>query len=64
MLLRVAVEINVVAVCKMISLCKKFKHLECFVHVSTAYANCERHYIEERIYPSSTDPHHVIDALE
>lgn len=55
---------NVLAVRKMIQLCKNFRKLEVFVHVSTAYANCEHHFIEEQIYPPPVQPHKLIDALE
>lgn len=55
---------NVLAVRKMIQLCKRFKQLEVFVHVSTAYANCERHFIEEQVYPPPVEPQKLIDALE
>ncbi|XP_052218054.1 fatty acyl-CoA reductase 1-like isoform X2 [Dreissena polymorpha] len=62
--LRVAVEMNVLGVRKMVCLCKRFKKLEVFVHVSTAYANCDRPYIEEIVYPTPVEPQKLIDALE
>jgi fatty acyl-CoA reductase len=62
--LKFAVEMNVLAVRKMVELCKGFKHLEVFVHVSTAYANCERHYIDESVYPPPVEPQKLIDAME
>jgi fatty acyl-CoA reductase len=62
--LRIAVIMNVLAVRKMVQLCKRFKQLEVFVHVSTAYANCERHFIEEQVYPPPVEPQKIIDALE
>ncbi|XP_055899843.1 fatty acyl-CoA reductase 1-like [Biomphalaria glabrata] len=62
--LRVAVEMNVIAVQKMVKLCKKFEHLMAFVHVSTAYANCDRPYIEEQVYPPPVEPQKIIDVLE
>eukprot|EP00058_Branchiostoma_floridae_P022703 XP_002608193.1 hypothetical protein BRAFLDRAFT_90375 [Branchiostoma floridae] len=37
---------------------------QAFVHVSTAYANCDRSYIEEVIYPPPVQPQKLIDALE
>lgn len=55
---------NLLAVRKMVKLCKAFKKLEVFVHVSTAYANCERMYIEEMIYPPPVEPQKLIDAME
>ncbi|XP_067654609.1 fatty acyl-CoA reductase 1-like [Haliotis asinina] len=62
--LRLSTEMNVVGVRKMIELAKKLKHLQVFVHVSTAYANCERPYIEETVYPTIVQPQKLIDALE
>ncbi|WAR03112.1 FACR1-like protein [Mya arenaria] len=62
--LRVAVQMNVLGVRKMVQLCKNFKKLEVFVHVSTAYANCDRPYIEEVVYPTPVDPQKLIDSLE
>lgn len=62
--LRVAVEMNVVAVHKMLNLCRQFQHLMAFVHVSTAYANCDRPYIEETVYPPPVEPQKIIDVLE
>jgi len=32
--------------------------------VSTAYANCERELIEEKIYPPQTDPDKLIQSVE
>jgi len=61
---RLAVNMNLLAVRKMVKLCKGFKKLEVFVHVSTAYANCERQYIEEMIYPPPVEPQKLIDAME
>ena len=61
---RLAVNMNLLAVRKMVNLCKGFKKLEVFVHVSTAYANCERPYIEEMIYPPPVEPQKLIDAME
>jgi len=62
--LRLAVQMNILGVRKMIKLVKTFKHLEVFLHVSTAYANCDRQYIEEMVYPSPVEPQKVIDAIE
>lgn len=62
--LRIAMEMNVVAVQKMMKLCRTFKHLEAFVHVSTAFANCDRSHIEETIYKPTVEPQRVLDVLE
>ncbi|CAH1786735.1 unnamed protein product [Owenia fusiformis] len=62
--LRVAVTMNLLAVRAMINLCKTFKQLDAFIHVSTAYANCDRTHIEETVYDPPVDPQKIIDALE
>ncbi|KAK3603214.1 hypothetical protein CHS0354_036144 [Potamilus streckersoni] len=62
--LRLALELNVLGVRKMVQLCQDFKQLQVFVHVSTAYANCDRRFIEEVVYPPSLEPQKLIDALE
>ncbi|KAL8580694.1 hypothetical protein ACOMHN_004735 [Nucella lapillus] len=62
--LKVAMKMNVVAVQQMIKLCRTFKHLEAFVHVSTAFANCDRSHIEETIYKPTVEPQQVLDVLE
>ena len=38
--------------------------LQVFVHVSTAYGNCDRPFIEEIVYPPPVEPQKLIDALE
>ena len=55
---------NILAVRKMIVLAKSMKNLEVFVHLSTAYANCDREYIEEVVYPSPVEPQKLIDIIE
>ncbi|ESP04680.1 hypothetical protein LOTGIDRAFT_170518 [Lottia gigantea] len=62
--LRTAVELNVLPVRKIIKLCQQFKSLLALVHVSTAYCNCDRPYIEETIYEPHIAPQKLIDALE
>lgn len=42
---------NVVATKSLLDLACSFKQLKCFVHVSTAYSNCQLRQIDERIYP-------------
>lgn len=62
--IRNAVQMNVLAVRKMIKLSRHLKNLEAFVHVSTAYSNCDISDIEEKVYPPPVDPNKLIDALE
>ncbi|XP_035658073.1 fatty acyl-CoA reductase 1-like [Branchiostoma floridae] len=62
--LKASMQLNVVGTRYVIALCHDLKHLQAFVHVSTAYANCDRSYIEEVIYPSPVQPLKLIDTLE
>lgn len=41
---------NVVATKQLLELACQFKKLQCFIHVSTAYSNCQLREIDERIY--------------
>ncbi|XP_031657604.1 fatty acyl-CoA reductase 1 isoform X2 [Oncorhynchus kisutch] len=62
--LKDAMLLNVLATQKMVALAHKMKHLEVFLHVSTAYANCDRTLIEEVVYPPPVDYKKLIDSLE
>ncbi|XP_055015719.1 fatty acyl-CoA reductase 1-like [Boleophthalmus pectinirostris] len=62
--LKDAMQLNVLATQKMLALARKMKQLEIFIHVSTAYANCDRELIEEVIYPPPVDYRKLIDTLE
>lgn len=61
---RDAMQLNVLATQKMVSLAHRMKHLEVFIHVSTAYAHCDRELIEEVVYPPPVDYRKLIDTLE
>ncbi|XP_018619342.1 fatty acyl-CoA reductase 1 isoform X3 [Scleropages formosus] len=62
--LKDAMQLNVLATQKIMALAHRMKHLEVFIHVSTAYANCDRSVIEEVVYPPPVDYKKLIDALE
>ncbi|XP_050811044.1 fatty acyl-CoA reductase 1 isoform X4 [Gopherus flavomarginatus] len=62
--LRDAVQLNVIATQQLIILAQQMKNLEVFMHVSTAYAYCNRKHIEEIIYPPPVDPKKLIGSLE
>jgi len=62
--LKLSVKMNMVGVQRMLELARKMTHLEAFVHVSTAYANCDRTEIEEKIYPTQLAPQKLIDSIE
>jgi fatty acyl-CoA reductase len=55
---------NILATKKVIDLCKRMKHLEAFIHVSTAYANCNRRYVSELVYNPPVHPERIIEATE
>nr|XP_033784733.1 fatty acyl-CoA reductase 1 isoform X1 [Geotrypetes seraphini] len=62
--LRDAMQLNVIATRELLSLAQRMKKLEVYVHVSTAFANCNRKHIDEIIYPPPLDPRKLIEALE
>lgn len=48
----------------MIDLSKNFKFLEVFVHVSTAFANCDQKFITEEVFKPPVMPEKIIEAVE
>lgn len=61
---RDAVQLNVTATQQLLFLARRMKQLEVFMHVSTAFAYCNRKQIEEVVYPPPVDPRKLIDSLE
>uniref|UniRef100_A0A2K5RVA1 Fatty acyl-CoA reductase n=1 Tax=Cebus imitator TaxID=2715852 RepID=A0A2K5RVA1_CEBIM len=59
-----AVQLNVIATRQLILLAQQMKNLEVFMHVSTAYAYCNRKQIDEVVYPPPVDPKKLTDSLE
>jgi hypothetical protein len=55
---------NIIGVKKVIELCKSLDNLVSFIHISTAYANCDRSYISEQVYNSPVKPDHLIEACD
>ena len=55
---------NVASVKKLLALCHRMKRLQSIVHVSTAYANCNRSDVAEMIYPPPIQPAKLVDASE
>lgn len=53
-----------IATRQLILLAQQMKNLEVFMHVSTAYAYCNRKHIDEVVYPPPVDPKKLIDSLE
>jgi len=56
----VAVQMNIIGTKKVLDLCKQMPNLQALVHVSTAYANCNRDQIDEVIYPPPLDSDNMI----
>jgi fatty acyl-CoA reductase len=55
---------NILGVKQVIDLCKELKNLNVFIHVSTAYANCDRRHISEEVYNSPIKPEKLLEAIE
>ncbi|XP_064634182.1 fatty acyl-CoA reductase 1-like [Lineus longissimus] len=62
--LRFSLQMNVLGVKKLIELSKKMTNLDAFIHVSTAYANCDRQDVTECVYPPPVHPQKLLDAIE
>lgn len=62
--LKLSVQMNVVGVQHLLSICRKMSQLQSLVHVSTAYANCDRDQVAERVYEPPLHPRKLIDAVE
>lgn len=62
--LRASIEFNVLGTRRVIQFCHKLNKLMALVHVSTAYANCNRFEIDEAFYESPIKPQQVVDAME
>lgn len=65
--IRIAMEMNVIAVQELLLLAKALKQLEVLCHVSTAYSQCNQPKsveIMERFYPVSVEPEKIIEVME
>ncbi|XP_075898696.1 fatty acyl-CoA reductase 1 isoform X3 [Nelusetta ayraudi] len=62
--LKDAMQLNVLATQKILALARRMKRLQIFIHISTAYANCDRELIEEVVYPPPVDYRRLIDSLD
>jgi fatty acyl-CoA reductase len=63
-LLHDAYQMNVKGLVEIIKIAKMIKNLVSMVHVSTAYANCNRSVIDEVVYPPKIQPEKLEAALE
>uniref|UniRef100_A0A8C7D2S0 Fatty acyl-CoA reductase n=1 Tax=Oncorhynchus kisutch TaxID=8019 RepID=A0A8C7D2S0_ONCKI len=62
--LKHALQLNVIATQQLLSLAQQMHHLQAFIHISTAYANCNRRHIDEIIYPPPVEPKNLLSAPE
>lgn len=60
--MKLSVEMNVHGTNRVLQFCKKLVHIESFLHVSTAYANCNVKKIEEKVYEPPLHPSKILDA--
>ncbi|KAF7492661.1 Putative fatty acyl-CoA reductase [Sarcoptes scabiei] len=59
--MRTSINFNTLGTRHMLELCRKMKNLQAFVHVSTAYSNCDRHNVDEIFYPFDVSPNKLIE---
>lgn len=59
-----SVSMNVGGVVRVLALAKQMKRLEAMVDISTAYANCDKPHIEEKIYPTAGDARGLLDLCQ
>ncbi|XP_020292862.1 putative fatty acyl-CoA reductase CG5065 isoform X2 [Pseudomyrmex gracilis] len=62
--LKDAIEINTMGTHRVLKLAKQMKHLQSFVHLSTAYCHVDQDELGERIYDSPHDPHDIMRLVE
>uniref|UniRef100_A0A8D0BLD0 Fatty acyl-CoA reductase n=1 Tax=Salvator merianae TaxID=96440 RepID=A0A8D0BLD0_SALMN len=62
--LKHALLLNVMGTQQLLVLARQMQKLEAFIHLSTAYANCNRRYIEEVVYPPPVEPKKLFDLVE
>lgn len=62
--LREAVQLNVTATQQLLLMASQMPKLEAFIHISTAFSNCNLSHIDEVIYPCPVEPRKIIDSME
>jgi len=62
--IKLAAEINIRGTREMLLLAKECSNLESYVHVSTAFANCPRSFIEEKLYPAPMTLKEIFEFIE
>ena len=61
--LKLALQLNVLSVQQLLAFARSFANLAAFVHVSTAFSNCDRLCIQETVYDPVTDPKALMAAV-
>lgn len=61
---REAVQLNVIATQQLLLMASQMPKLEAFIHISTAFSNCNLSHIDEVIYPCPVEPRKIIDSME
>lgn len=61
---RHAVQLNVTATQQLLLMASQMPKLEAFIHISTAFSNCNLKHIDEVIYPCPVEPKKIIDSME
>lgn len=61
--LKLSVTINMLGTKRLVELCHRMKNLKALVHVSTAYCNCDRDEITEKIYLPPYSPDEIISLV-
>ena len=59
-----AIRTNLGGAMSMLELASDLKKIDAYVHISTAYSNCNRREIGEMIYPTGNSPNDVIELLK
>ncbi|XP_054164907.1 putative fatty acyl-CoA reductase CG5065 isoform X2 [Oppia nitens] len=62
--LKTSVEFNVIGTRRLVEICHKMPKLVALIHVSTAYANCNRSEIDELLYSPPVSPQKIVDAVD
>ncbi|KAE9528842.1 hypothetical protein AGLY_012417 [Aphis glycines] len=62
--LKLSVAMNLLGTKRLVELSYSMTKLEAFVHVSTAYCNCNRQDVEEHLYPIPADPEKIIQCVD
>lgn len=62
--LKLSVAMNLLGTKRLVQLSYRMTKLEAFVHVSTAYCNCNRQDVEEHLYPIPADPEKIIQCVD